>query len=307
MNPAIATRALTRRFGATTAVAPLDLEVKAGEIFGMLGPNAAGKSTTIRMLAGILAPSDGTAAILGMDLGSGLERIKRRIGYVAQGFSLYGDLTTRENIDFYASLYGIDDDTLITNQLEAYSLERFADRRASHLSGGYRRRLAIACATTHDPDLIFLDEPTAGIDPVTRKELWDLFYRLADSGKTLFVTTHYMEEAERCHRLGFLDRGCLVAQGTPEGIRGSLAEMDVFAARVDYRPALHRALETLPSVILVNQFGSELRLVVQRGALDGEAGSIIGQHLAPDTTLSKVQPTMEDAFMTLTGKAREPS
>lgn len=203
----IETHNLSRQFGDFIAVDKLDLSIKSSEIFGLLGPNAAGKSTTIRVLAGILSPTMGEASILGLNLFTQTERIKRRIGYVAQNFALYPDLTVNENITFYAGLYGINDKNRIHEMLSLYGLILFKDKSAGLLSGGYQRRLAMACATTHDPGVIFLDEPTAGIDPVTRKELWDLFYSLSTIGKTLFVTTHYMEEAERCHRLAFLNHG----------------------------------------------------------------------------------------------------
>jgi ABC-type multidrug transport system ATPase subunit len=198
MSITIETQHLTRKFGDFVAVDAVNLSINSGEIFGLLGPNAAGKSTIIRLLAGILRPSSGEASILGLNLFTQTEEIKRLIGYVAQYFALYPDLTVYENIEFYGGLYGIDDQKRLQRQLELYDLVQFKNKNAGLLSGGYKRRLAMACATTHDPELIFLDEPTAGIDPVTRKELWELFYQLSITGKTLFVTTHYMEEAERC-------------------------------------------------------------------------------------------------------------
>ena len=207
MTVTIETRNLSRRFGDSLAVDKLSLSINSGEIFGLLGPNAAGKSTTIRLLAGILRADSGKASILGYDLFEQTELIKQHIGYVAQQFSLYPDLTVIENIAFYAGLYGVDDSGRLQELLDIYNLNQFKDKSAGLLSGGYKRRLAIACATAHDPELIFLDEPTAGIDPLSRKELWDLFYALSTDGKTLFVTTHYMEEAERCNRLAFLSHG----------------------------------------------------------------------------------------------------
>ncbi|MBW2390406.1 MAG: ABC transporter ATP-binding protein, partial [Deltaproteobacteria bacterium] len=221
-SSAISTHGLTRRFGDRTVVDALDLEVPSGQIFGFLGPNAAGKSTTIRMLAGILKPSDGEGSVLGFDLYREAERIKRRIGYVAQQFGLYDNLTAAENLDFYASLYGAAEPTALARLIERYGFVPYRDVQAKNLSGGFRQRLALICALTHAPQLLFLDEPTAGVDPGVRKELWDFFYELADSGTTLFVTTHYMEEAERCDRLAFIHHGRLIADDTPEGIKQAL-------------------------------------------------------------------------------------
>ena len=199
MTDAIVVQRLCKQFGPIIAVDHIDFSVHRGQIFGLLGPNAAGKSTTIRLLAGIILADAGTVTILGLDLTSQISRIKYRIGYVAQHFALYPELTVAENLAFYSGLYRPKGHADLTGLLATCGLTPFAGQLAGKLSGGYKRRLSIACALTHDPELIFLDEPTAGIDPVTRKELWDLFYDLAASGRTLFVTTHYMEEAERCN------------------------------------------------------------------------------------------------------------
>jgi ABC-2 type transport system ATP-binding protein len=300
MPTTIETRNLTRRFGDFTALDRLDLSVSGGEIFGLLGPNAAGKSMTIRILSGILRANDGEARVLGLDLFVRSEEIKRRIGYVAQHFALYPDLTVAENIAFYGGLYGIDDSQRARQLLETYDLQQFATRRAGLLSGGYQRRLAMAAATMHDPELIFLDEPTAGIDPVTRKELWDLFYALAAAGKTLFVTTHYMEEAERCNRLAFLNHGRLVAQGTPGEIRGSLVGMQVYLARISHDPELNRALMQVDGVQLVNQFGGDLRILAQAPATREHLQQTIARHRGEQVELVAVETSIEDAFMSIT-------
>lgn len=300
MTISIETKNLTRRFGDSIAVDKLSLSISSGEIFGLLGPNAAGKSTTIRLLAGILQANSGEARILGLDLFSQTDLIKQRIGYVAQQFALYPDLTVLENIAFYAGLYGVDDKNRLTYLLDLYDLSQFKSKRAGLLSGGYKRRLAIACATTHDPELIFLDEPTAGIDPVTRKELWDLFYALATSGKTLFVTTHYMEEAERCNRLAFLSHGKLVAQGTPDDIRGSLNNRLVYSSDIQHDPLLSSALIKDSAIYLVNQFGRELRIITDTSVTLEQLRDIIGEHYEPSFQLNKVTPSIEDAFISLT-------
>ena len=305
MSITIETRDLTRRFGDFVAVDRVSLSINSGEIFGLLGPNAAGKSTIIRLLAGILRPSSGEADILGLDLFTQTEKIKKLIGYVAQYFALYPDLTVYENIEFYAGLYGIDDHKRLQQQLEVYGLVQFQNKNAGLLSGGYKRRLAMACATTHDPDLIFLDEPTAGIDPVTRKELWDLFYSLSTVGKTLFVTTHYMEEAERCNRLAFLNQGKLVAQGSPIEIRASMTNQQVYSCEISHNPELTDALMGVPGIQLVNQFGNELRIITSTLLPFDELHKIISHYHHNEFQLTLVSPSIEDAFMSLTSQAEK--
>jgi ABC-type multidrug transport system ATPase subunit len=300
MSNTIETRNLTRQFGDVVAVDAVSLSINSGEIFGLLGPNAAGKSTIIRLLAGILRPSSGEASILGLNLFTQTEEIKRLIGYVAQYFALYPDLTVYENIEFYGGLYGIDDQKRLQRQLELYDLVQFKNKNAGLLSGGYKRRLAMACATTHDPELIFLDEPTAGIDPVTRKELWELFYQLSTTGKTLFVTTHYMEEAERCNRLAFLNQGRIVALGTPGEIRVSLTNQQVYSCEISHNPELTDALMNLPGIELVNQFGSELRIIASTRVKFDELEKLIAHYHAKPFQLTAVSPSIEDAFMSLT-------
>jgi ABC-type multidrug transport system ATPase subunit len=305
MSHTIETRNLTRRFGETLAVDRVSLSVDSGEIFGLLGPNAAGKSTIIRLLAGILRPDSGESSILGLDLFTQTEKIKQRIGYVAQYFALYPDLSVYENITFYGGLYGIYDRQLLRQQLELYDLVRFKNKRAGLLSGGYKRRLAMACATTHEPELVFLDEPTAGIDPVTRKELWDLFYSLSTSGKTLFVTTHYMEEAERCNRLAFLAHGKLVAQGTPVEIRASMLDQQVYSCEIPYNPKLVNALMQLSSIKLVNQFANELRIIALTSLSFDQLHNIISGYHGDPFELTRVPPSIEDAFMSLTSNGEK--
>ncbi len=306
MTVTIETQNLTRLFGDSVAVDKLNLSINSGEVFGLLGPNAAGKSTTIRLLAGILRANSGEASILGLNLFTQTELIKQRIGYVAQQFSLYPDLTVFENITFYAGLYGVDDRNRLQELMVLYDLTQFKNKSAGLLSGGYKRRLAIACASAHDPELIFLDEPTAGIDPVTRKELWDLFYALATNGKTLFVTTHYMEEAERCNRLAFLNHGKLVAQGTPVEICDSLNDRRIFSSDIPHNPALSNALMEDAGIQLVNQFGSELRIITTGiSVTPDQLHSLIAEHYKRPFILHAVTPSIEDAFITLTSNGEQ--
>ena len=214
---AVRTVALRKVFGALVAVDNLDLEIHRGEVFGLLGPNGSGKTTTIRMLCGLLEPTSGHASVAGIDVGTDPEGVRRRIGYMSQRYGLYDDLTMRENIRFYASMYGLRGSRRTVREealLDDLGLRARQDQMAGTLSGGWKQRLALACATAHEPDMLFLDEPTAGVDPASRRLFWEWIYGLAKKGTTILVTTHYMDEAERCQRLGFLSRGHLIALGT---------------------------------------------------------------------------------------------
>jgi ABC-2 type transport system ATP-binding protein len=217
----IVTRGLRKEYKGIVAVEGLDLEVGRGEIFGLLGPNGSGKTTTIRMLTGLIAPTAGSATVVGVDVVRNPELVRRKIGYMSQRFGLYDDLTVEENLAFYASVYGLvgaERTRRIEAQLEEYRLPARRHQLAGTLSGGWKQRLALACATTHEPELVFLDEPTAGVDPASRRLFWELIGRRAGAGMTVLVTTHYMDEAERCHRLAFLSRGHLTGVGSPAEI-----------------------------------------------------------------------------------------
>jgi ABC-2 type transport system ATP-binding protein len=217
----IVTRGLRKTFGHLVAVEGLDLTVPSGQIFGLLGPNGSGKTTTIRLLTGLIPPTSGSAEVVGIDVVHEPEKVRRRIGYMSQRFGLYPDLTVRENLEFYAGVYGLagaERKTRIAEQVEAYILGERFDQLAGTLSGGWKQRLALACATTHRPDLVFLDEPTAGVDPASRRLFWQLIHREVTAGMTVLVTTHYMDEAEQCGQLAFLSRGHLIGVGTPKEI-----------------------------------------------------------------------------------------
>ncbi len=306
---AVVTRGLTKRFGKVVAVDHLDLAVRRGELYGFLGPNGAGKSTTLRMLCGILEPSDGDGRVLGIDLRADPERVKSAIGYMSQRFSLYDDLTVDENLTFYARVYMVprgDRVARIGRMVRLADLVGRERQLAGQLSGGYRQRLALACALVHAPALIFLDEPTAGVDPVSRRTFWALIRRLADEGTTILVTTHYMDEAELCDTLGFIYQGRLIAAGSPGGIkRDMFARPVVEIAAADARAAAE-ALADWDAVEEVVRVGGRLRLIVAPGG-PGAAG--VRAHLAARgiavTLAAEVEPSVEDLFVSFVDRERK--
>jgi ABC-2 type transport system ATP-binding protein len=298
----IETERLERRFGSIVAVKDVSLRVARGRIFGVLGPNGAGKSTTIRMLCGILTPSGGTGRVIGLDLVRDAEAIKRNIGYMTQRFSLYEDLSVEENVAFYAGIYGVpraSRQRRIEQVLETAGLAGRRRQIAGTLSGGWKQRVALASATIHEPKLVFLDEPTAGVDPVSRREFWEQIHHLADAGTTLIVTTHYMDEAERCHEIAFISRGQLLDTGTPSQLveRRGLRAAEV---QVDAAEALVPRLRADARVEEVAHYGHLIRVctkqrsdplaVVRECSLPGAA--------APSDA-REVRPTVEDAFVSM--------
>ena len=291
----ISAQNLTKRYGKNIAVDGLSLEVARGEIFGLLGPNAAGKTTAIRMLCGIIEFDSGQVEIGGKEVGDA----KHDFGYVSQYFGQYEELSVWENLNFYAQIYGVDDQSRLQYLLQRYELEPFKHKLAGALSGGYQRRLALVCALAHDPAVLFLDEPTAGIDPTTRKMLWDDFYNLSAQGKTLFVTTHYMEEAQRCHQLAFLSAGTMVASGTPESIKSAIGDAQIFSGAIAFRPELRDALLSTQGVQLVNQFGTELRVLCDSSIGISDVQIIVNQY-DKGVVLESVDANLEDVFIVLT-------
>jgi ABC-2 type transport system ATP-binding protein len=301
-EPVIVAENLSRSFGDLVAVADVSFRVGVGEIFGVLGPNGAGKSTTIRMLCGLLDPSGGRATVVGIDVAKHPERVKAKIGYMTQRFSLYEDLTVRENLWFYASLYGVarrDRRKRIEGVLQRDGLAERRGQIAGTLSGGWKQRLALACSTIHEPPLLFLDEPTAGVDPVSRREFWERIHEISASGTTILVTTHYMDEAERCHRLAFIFRGHLMRIGPPAEI---VAERGLTVAEiiVDDVAAATEALASLADADECAHYGHVLRFAA-RGDTDAAtlAQRVLAERGITVRSLLAARPTVEDAFVSM--------
>jgi len=306
----ISIRELTRVFGPITALQNVSFEVCAGDIFGFMGPNGSGKSTLIRVLCGMLAPTSGSASVLGYDCARHSDEVKQRIGYMPQRFSLYPDLTVRENMQFYGSLYRLGRDRLqqrLAEVLARLQLGQFARQLAGTLSGGWKQRLALACAILHDPLVVFLDEPTSGIDPVSRAEMWDILLELAGEGKTLFITTHYMDEAERCNRLGYVYFSRLLALGTAEELVELPAVTPEGARWIEFfHPGAAQKLAELlqvPGVLRGTVYGNTAHIQVAPGVEDEELARRLREVFAGAVALRRAHPTLSDVFVALTREA----
>ena len=305
----IIVRELVRKFGDFTAVAGIDFSVYQGEIFGLLGPNGSGKTTTIRMMLGLLEPTAGLVEVFGLPVARQAHKIRPRLGYMSQRFSLYNDLTVRENLLFYGRAYGLENQQLqerMQTILEIAGLAGRETERTRDLSGGWRQRLALGAAILHQPELIFLDEPTAGVDPVSRRAFWELLYRLVEQGITVFVTTHYMDEAEHCHRLAFIQRGALIALGSPAEIKAEKMEGKVLEVVPEDAT---RAMQTLQaareagslSAIEVSLHGALVHVVTQDPR---QAERMIKKALKSSgvglQSISPIEPSLEDVFIAAT-------
>ncbi len=300
---AVTMTGLTRRFGDFVAVDGISLDVGKGEIFGFLGPNGAGKSTTIRMLCGLLRPSAGTGTVAGYDVMTQTEEIKAHIGYMSQKFSLYEDLTVEENIDFYSGIYGIPEARRAERKdwvVRMAGLDEHRKMRCGTLSGGVKQRLALGCAVLHEPPILFLDEPTSGVDPMSRRAFWDLIYELSARGVTVFVTTHYMEEAEYCDRLGLIYSGALIALGTPTELKTQLMKEAILEVVCERPQEALELVEALPGVKEVALFGNTLHVVLMEEH-DAEAAirAALVQGAIPVTSIEKITPSLEDVFVSL--------
>ena len=306
---AIEVRGLTRRFGAFTAVDDISFDVGRGEIFGFLGSNGAGKSTTIRMLCGLLRPTSGTATVGGVDVTRDPEGVKQRIGYMSQRFSLYELLTVEQNITFFGGIYGLDRARLAARRAFVVEMAGLAGREttlARDLSGGWRQRLALGCAVLHEPPIIFLDEPTAGVDPVSRRQFWRLIDTLSAAGVTVLVTTHYLDEAERCHRVALIHAGRLATIGTIPEVKQIFAGRPIVEIRADRPVDAMQALDAMAEVEKTSLFGTALHAVLRSDDVD--PANIATRLRALGMTVTAVErviPSLEDVFLDVVDKAGE--
>ncbi len=303
MTAAISARGLARRFGAVVAVAGIDLDIPRAQIYGFLGPNGSGKSTTIRMLCGLLVPTRGSVTVLGHAVPRETEVVRRKLGYMTQRFSLWEDLTVAENLDFMARVYDVGREmrrARIAARISEYGLAPIAGQRAGTLSGGQRQRLALAAATLHEPQLLLLDEPTSAVDPQSRREFWESLFALVAAGTTILVSTHYMDEAERCHRLAILDRGRIAAEGAPKELARAI-DATVIEIEAEDLVAARRALAALPEVRSVAQLGHRLHVLMRRDTPEPERrlSAALAPH-CPDARVERVGASLEDVFVAAT-------
>jgi len=302
-QPVISVQGLTRRFGDFTAVDGVTFEVQPGEVVGYLGPNGSGKTTTIRMLCGLLRPTAGSAHVIGVDVVSNPEGVKSLIGYMSQKFALYDDLTVRENLEFYSGVYDVPrsvEKQRLAEVLHMAGLDDRSESRASDLSGGWRQRLALGCALVHRPSLLFLDEPTSGVDPVARREFWDLIYQLADGGTTIFVTTHYMDEAEHCGRVGFMHSGHLLAFDTPRALKARYLRGTAWALAASPLLEAVELLSGLPGIAQCRLNGDRAQAIVTSADWTAEALTRkLDENGISVASVEAVEPSLEDVFTLL--------
>ena len=308
-DPAISARGLVRKFGNFTAVNDVSFTVARGEIFGFLGPNGSGKTTVIKMLTGLLPLSGGEASVEGLNVRTDAERVRERIGYMSQNFSLYPDLSVKENLTFYGRVYGLSPDRLkkrMDDVIQMNGLEPYLDRLGAQLSGGWKQRLALGCAMLHEPKLLFLDEPTAGIDPVARRQLWDLLFELSGHGITFFVTTHYMDEAERCSHVAYIYYAKLIADGTPNSLRELPDVTPQGAMRVEITtPEVTRALKIARQIQGIRSatiFGQSMHLLVDKNISEDLIREELTKAGIPQADIRPIAPSLEDVFVALTTK-----
>ncbi|MBN4053449.1 ABC transporter ATP-binding protein [Haliea sp. AH-315-K21] len=307
-NYAITATGLSRRFGSLLAVNNINLKIPTGSIYGFLGPNGSGKSTTIRMLCGLLTPSSGTVEVLGLQIPRQAEILKHQIGYMTQKFSLYDDLTVKENLAFVGEIYAIprkQRKQRVNELLEEFELSSQAKQRAGTLSGGQRQRLALAAAILHKPSLLLLDEPTSAVDPQNRRDFWVTLFSLAEQGTTILVSTHYMDEAERCHRLAILDEGVIVADDTPKNL-GENIDMNVYEVITEKANEARIALLKLAEVFSVTQVGLHLRVLMPKSVADSlQKVEAILHRNGLTGTVAEIEPNLEDVFVAVTEKHRK--
>ena len=302
-GPAVVLEDLTKRFGDFVAVDNVSIEVAPGEIFGFLGPNGAGKSTTIRILCGLLAPTTGKATVAGFDVATQSEEIRKHIGYMSQKFSLYDDLTVDENIEFFGGIYGVPDEKFEERRNAVLEMAGLTEKRTMMtglLSGGWKQRLALGCAILHEPPVLFLDEPTSGVDPMARRDFWDLIYQLSAAGHTIFVTTHYMDEAEYCHRIALMGGGKMIALGSPAELKESLGEGHLLNLETSDLFKTMEIRRGRPGIEDGAVFGAGLHVKVDN---QSDGATVVREALSTEgvqiQTLEPIPPSMEDVFVTL--------
>jgi ABC-2 type transport system ATP-binding protein len=306
MAEAVRVDELTRKFGDFVAVDRVSFRVAVGEIFGFLGPNGAGKTTTIKMLTGLLRPTSGSASVAGYDIKTNIDDVQLNIGYMSQLFSLYPDLTVLENIQLFAGLYGVSGARFRERRdwvLKMAYLEEQGERLTGELPLGFKQRLALGCAVLHEPPILFLDEPTSGVDPISRRNFWDLIYGLAGQGTTVFVSTHYMEEAEYCHRLALMNRGLLIALDRPSSLKGEILEPILEVTT----PDAPRAVEVLtgqPGIVEVTMFGRAVHAMVEdQAAAERRIPEILAAAGHPVESIQPIEPSLEDVFVSFIRRA----
>lgn len=309
MTPIISVKDLTRRFGDFTAVDHITFDIEPGQVVGYLGPNGSGKTTTIRMLLGLISPSEGSARVIGFDAASQSEEVRARTGYMSQKFALYNELTARENLKFYAGVYGVKDECRVDELLDQLALSSVSGQQVRTLSAGWRQRLALATAIVHQPQLLLLDEPTSGVDPTARRAFWELIYDLVTEGITILVTTHYMDESEYCGRVGILNNGKLLALDTPANLKASLPGnmWDVFpgGGEIDRTDLLLPVLDVLastPGVLRTSLAGDHLRILANVDVRQRDIVSSLGRGGISQVVVKPTNPVMEDTFMSLVAR-----
>ncbi|MCG6276822.1 ABC transporter ATP-binding protein [Vibrio vulnificus] len=304
---AIEAQNVVKKFGDFTAIDNITLNVPKGSIYGFLGPNGCGKSTTIRVLTGLLSPSEGNVDVLGLEIPKESEKLRLKIGYMTQKFSLYDDLTVEENLQFIGQIFGMDKKTLtqrINEQLATYGLDQRRKQRVSGMSGGQKQRLSLAAATMHKPELLFLDEPTSAVDPENRREFWEQLFDLCDQGTTILVTTHYMDEAERCHRLAIMEAGLIRADGAPEELMAQMG-VNIVEVKADNLRALKEQLLPLAEVRSAAQLGIRLRVLIEQRVADPIAWLRATFPRLQNAEMNLARPSLEDVFVSVTGEGRQ--
>lgn len=306
MENAIEIKDLVKKFGDFTAVNDVTFNVKKGEVFGFLGPNGSGKTTVIRMLMGLITPTSGKGTVLGYDVSKESEIIKNRIGYMSQKFSLYEDLTVEENLNFYGEVYGLYGDKLEEKKKEILIMADLEGREnmiTANLSGGWKQRLALGCSILHEPEVLFLDEPTGGVDPIARRTFWDLIYKLSDSGVTILVTTHYMDEAEHCNTIGFIHYGNLLSLDTPNNMKKYAIDGDIIEIKVDNTLKTIEVLEEKENVREAAVYGAGIHILVEADTPINDLEQHLINNKIKYSSIEKVRPSLEDVFVFMVNKS----